>query len=141
MINSDLGTYIIYEQNEVIPYLAKPENQSRKSQDQLWSMFFDGSRSRQGAGGGVMLVSPDNERYYAAFRFNFSCTNNTTEYEGLIQGLEWARKCGIKCLRVYGDSELVVNQIRCLNAAKNDILKSYRHCVWDYLKILMHSIY
>ena len=35
---------------------------------------------------------------------------------------------------MYGDSELVVNQIRCLNAAKNDILKSYRHRVWDLLE-------
>ena len=48
-------------------------------------MFFDGSRSKQGAGGGVMLVSPKNERYYPAFRFIFLCANNTVEYEGLIQ--------------------------------------------------------
>ena len=43
-------------------------------------MFFDGSRGKQGVGGGVMLVSSENEKYYAAFRFNFSCTNNTAEY-------------------------------------------------------------
>ena len=72
-------------------------------------MFFDGSRGKQGAGGGVMLVSPENEKYYVAFRFNFSCTNNTTKYGGLIQELEWARKRGIKCLKVFGDSELIVN--------------------------------
>ena len=72
-------------------------------------MFFDGSRGKQGAGGGVMLVSLENENYYATFRFSFSCTNNTTEYEGLIDGLEWERKHGIKCLKVYGDSELILN--------------------------------
>ena len=54
--------------------------------------FFDGSRGKQGAGGGVMPISPQGEKYYATCRFNFSCTNNTTEYEGLIHGLEWARK-------------------------------------------------
>ena len=62
----------------------------KESQNQIWSIFFDGSRGKQGVGGGVMLVSPKNEKYYAAFRFSFSCTNNIAEYEGLIQGLEWA---------------------------------------------------
>ena len=92
MENADLGTYIIHEQNEVVPNLVKSPSQLAKSQNQLWSMFFDGSRGRQGAGGAVMLISLDNEKYYGAFRFNFSCTNNIAEYEGLIQGLEWARK-------------------------------------------------
>ena len=132
--NADLGTYIIHEENEVIPNLVKPENQLVKSQNQLWSMFFDGLRGKQGAGGGVMLVSLEGEKYYVACRFNFSCSNNRAEYEGLIHGLEWARKRGIKFLKVFGDSELVVNQIRDLNAIKNDILKSYRHCVWDLLE-------
>ena len=40
----------------------------------------------------------------------------------------------IKFLQVFGDSELVVNQVRGLNAVKNDILKSYRHRVWDLLE-------
>ena len=122
--HADLGTYVIHEQDAVIPNLVKPENQLEQSQNQLWSMFFDGSRGKQGAGGGVMLVSPKNEKYYATIRFTFSCTNNTAEYEGLIHILEWAHKFGIKCLRVYGDSELIVNQVRDLNAVKNDVLKS-----------------
>ena len=92
MTNVDLGTYIIHEQNEVIPALVKPTSQLGESQNQLWSMFFDGSRGRQGVGGGVMLISPYNEKYYAAFKFSFSCTTNTSEYEGLIQGLGGARK-------------------------------------------------
>ena len=35
---------------------------------------------------------------------------------------------------MFGDSELVVNQVTGLNAIKNDILKSYRHRVWDLLE-------
>lgn len=35
---------------------------------------------------------------------------------------------------MHGDSELVVNQVRGLNAVKNDVLKSYRHRVWDLLE-------
>lgn len=97
-------------------------------------MFFDGSRSRHGAGGGVVLVSPNTMKHYAAFRFGFSCTNNTTEYGSLIQGLEWARERGIGCIKVHGDSELIVNQVRDLHVAKNDILKLYKHRVWDIIE-------
>ncbi|XP_057825751.1 uncharacterized protein LOC131037573 [Cryptomeria japonica] len=81
-----------------------------------------------------MLVSPKGEKYYAAFKLGFACTNNTTEYEGLIQGLEWARKRGIKNLKVHGDSELIVNQVRGLNAVKNDNLKAYKLRVWDSIE-------
>ena len=52
----------------------------------------------------------------------------------MIHGLEWARKCGINFLKVHGDSELIVNQVRGLNVVKNDVLKSYRHRVWDLLE-------
>ena len=58
-----------------------------------------------------MLILPTNERYYASFRFTFSCTNNVAEYEALIHGLKWAIKRGINCLQVFGDSELIVNQV------------------------------
>ena len=58
-----------------------------------------------------MLVSPLEEKYYASFRLFFSCIDNIAEYEGLIAGLEWARKRGISVMKVYGDSELVVNQV------------------------------
>ena len=81
-----------------------------------------------------MLVSPQGDRYYAAFRFSFACTNNTAEYEGLIHGLEWARMRGVKCLKVFGDSELIVNQVRGLNVTKNDTLNNYKHKVWDEIE-------
>ena len=56
------------------------------------------------------------------------------EYESLIQGLLLAQKRGIQALRVYGDSELVVNQVRNQNITKNGLLKSYKHRVWDFLE-------
>ncbi|KAH9295070.1 hypothetical protein KI387_038658, partial [Taxus chinensis] len=64
----------------------------------------------------------------------FSCSNNTAEYEALIHGLHWARKKGIKNLQVFGDSELIVNQVRGQHATKNDLLKSYKNRVWDLIE-------
>ena len=100
----------------------------------IWSMYFDGSRNKNGPRAGVMLISPAQIRYYFSFRLQFSCTNNVAKYESLIQGLLLARKRGIQTLSVYGYSELVVNQVRNQNVTKNGLLKSYKHRVWDLLE-------
>ena len=56
------------------------------------------------------------------------------EYESLIQGLLLAHKRGIQTLSVYGDSELVVNQVRNYNITNNGFLKSSKHRVGDFLE-------
>ena len=89
-----------------------------EAQNRLWEMFFDGSKNKNGASGGIVLVSPSAKKYYASFCFSFACSNNVVKYEGLIQGLEWARKRGIECIKVYGDTKLIVNQGRGLNTKK-----------------------
>lgn len=80
-----------------------------------------------------MLISPQGEKYYSSFRFSFSCNNNTTEYESLVHGLLWARKKKIRCFQVFGDSELIVNQVRGLHITKNYVLKCYKHRVWELI--------
>ena len=45
-------------------------------------------------------------------RLTFDCINNMTEYEAYIMGLEEAIDLRIKILEVYGDSTLVINQIK-----------------------------
>lgn len=37
-------------------------------------------------------------------------------------------------MQAYGDSELVINQVRGLYTTKNDLLKSYKHRVWDLIE-------
>ena len=94
-------------------------------------MYFYGSRNKNGSGADVMLIYTALERYYFSFGLQFSCTNNVAEYESLIQGLLLAQKRGIQALSVYGDSELVVNQVRNQNITKNGLLNSYKHRVCD----------
>ena len=86
--------------------------ETKEDVSKICSMYFDGSRNKNGSGAGVMLISPAQVRYYFSFRLQFSCTNNVAKYESLIHGLLLAQKRGIQALRVYGDSELVVNQAR-----------------------------
>lgn len=135
----ELGVYMIHEEGVVVPNLEKDDNQLSNQQgeqqnNELWQLYFDGSRNKVGSGGGVILISPEGKKYFSALRFSFSCTNNTVEYESLAHGLEWARKRNIKDLQVFGDNELVVNQVRGVNVTKNDFLKMYKHRIWDLIE-------
>ena len=75
----------------------------------LRDMFFDGSYCKDGAGAGILLISPARVTYKFSFTLSFPYTNNIAEYEVLLLGLRLAHKHGIKCLHVIGDSELVVS--------------------------------
>ena len=46
----------------------------------IWTLYFDGANSK-GAGAGCLLVDPQGNKTYIACRMEFSCTNNTVEYE------------------------------------------------------------
>ena len=71
-------------------------------------MYFDGSSSKEGAEASIVLVSPSGEMISLMYKLEFVTTNNTTEYEALLLGLNAAKDLGIQQISVYGDSELVV---------------------------------
>ena len=66
-------------------------------------------------------------------KLEFVTTNNTTKYETLLLGLNAAKDLGIQQISVYGNSELVVQQVRNNYQAKQDLLKVYRNEVWDMI--------
>jgi ribonuclease HI len=96
-------------------------------------MFFDGASSREGAGDGVVFVSPTQETISLSYKMEFEATNNVAEYEALVLGLRAARDMGIQEVAVFNDAELVVQQIRSAYQAKHPQLKSYRNEVWDLI--------
>src|SRR3954469_6469948 len=74
-------------------------------------MFFDGSKRKQGAGAGVVLISPKGEKLKYILQVNFDkASNNEAEYESLLHGIRMAKACGATRLIIYGDFNLVVQQ-------------------------------
>src|SRR3954470_20044334 len=74
-------------------------------------MFFDGSKRQQGAGAGVVLISPKGTKLRYILQINFNhASNNEAEYEALLHGMRMAKTCGATRLVIYGDSNLVVQQ-------------------------------
>ena len=68
------------------------------------------------------------------YKLEFVITNNTIDYEALILGLRDTKDLGIQQISVYGDSELIVEQLREKYQVKNDLLKVYRNEVWDMIE-------
>jgi ribonuclease HI len=74
-------------------------------------MYFDGSLKLEGAGAGVLLISPTGEQLKYVLQIFWKVSNNEAEYEALLHGLRLAVSLGIKQLLVYGDSAVVINQV------------------------------
>ncbi|CAL9019057.1 unnamed protein product [Prunus brigantina] len=74
-----------------------------------WTMYFDGSSTEVRSGAGVVIESPQGQRWQFAFQLDFRCTNNQAEYEALIIGLEILGEMKATRVLVYGDSQLVIN--------------------------------
>jgi ribonuclease HI len=66
-------------------------------------------------------------------------THNVAEYQALIEGLKLARDHGIQRIRVYMDSELVVEQVNGVSAMKQAHLREL-HTVASGLVALFKSI-
>ena len=83
-----------------------PEKGSR------WTMVFDGASNALGNGIGAMIISPEGCHTPFTARLCFNCTNNMSEYEACIMGLKVAIDLRIRFLSVFGDSALVIIQIK-----------------------------
>jgi hypothetical protein len=54
---------------------------------ETWIMYFDGSVMKEGAGVGLVFISPLGVRMEYFVRLHFLASNNTAEYEALINSL------------------------------------------------------
>jgi ribonuclease HI len=93
-------------------------------------MYFDGASTKDSAGAGLVLISPLEEAMHLSFKLDFKTTNNIAEYEVLILGLNTAKEMGIKGLKVFGDADLIIQQVNSTFQAKHVGLKAYRDEVW-----------
>ncbi len=75
--------------------------------------YFDGaSRGNPGkAGAGALMINEEGKTVWEASRFLGEKTNNEAEYMALIMLLKAARERGVRSLRIFGDSKLVVSQV------------------------------
>jgi ribonuclease HI len=97
-------------------------------------MYFNGSKIVQGAGAGVVLISPQGDKLKYVLRMSFSqASNNEVEYEALLHGMKMAKACGGTRLKIFGDSNLVVQQVMNRCDVISDNMTTYRN-LYYYLE-------
>jgi ribonuclease HI len=92
-------------------------------QAECWTLYFDGSVMKTGAG--LLFVSPLGEHMRYAVRLHFPASNNMAENEALLCGLKIASETGIKRLDVRGDSQLVIDQVMKNASCDDDKMEAY----------------
>ena len=58
-----------------------------------------------------MLISLKGHKIYCVLRFRFYASNNEAKYKALIARLRLSKELQARNLRIYSDSQLVVNQV------------------------------
>ncbi|KAK1630198.1 hypothetical protein QYE76_004513 [Lolium multiflorum] len=92
-----------------------------------WTMNFDGSKRVEGAGAGVILISPEGDKLKYVLRMTFpNASNNEAECEALIHGMKMVKACGATQLKIFGDSQLVAQQVMNQCDAVNDGMVAYK---------------
>jgi ribonuclease HI len=98
-------------------------------QAECWTLYFDGSVMKTGAGAGPLFISPLGEHMRYAVRLHFPTLNNMAEYEALLCGLKIAIETGIKGLDVRGDSQLVIDQVMKNVSCHDNKMEAYCNAV------------
>jgi len=84
-----------------------PESQDQ-AQVLTWVINVDGSSQGQRSGAGVVLLSPEGQRFQYAVKLDFATTNNEVEYEAVVVGLAITRELGAHNIEIRSDSQVVV---------------------------------
>lgn len=79
--------------------------------DPIWTMYTYGAWGILGAGIVVVITSQSKQKIRYSARLAFQTTNNTTEYEAALFGLQKVKALWSRRALVKSDSQLVTNQV------------------------------
>ena len=102
------------------------------SEDGVWQMFFDDASracltSKIITGGGVVIILPENHILSHAFSLTEPYSNNVANYNVLLIGLQLAQQMGVRYLKTYGNSKLIINQVKGEYEIYHEDLIPYHH--------------
>ena len=97
-------------------------------------MYFDRVSNALGHGVGTVLISLTREYCHFTVRLDFNCTKNVAEHEAWVMGLQTAIERKIRTLEVFGDSALVIYQLREEWETNDAKLVLYREFITELIK-------
>jgi ribonuclease HI len=88
-----------------------------------------------------VVISPSGVYIELSIRLEFACTNNQVEYESSLHGLEVLRDMGARDVDMFGDSNLIIQQVKGDSQCLDGVVNSYRDKCLDIIKLFdMFSI-
>jgi ribonuclease HI len=110
-----------------------------------WKLYFDGLVCSDGHDIGIIFISPNGAYFEMASRLEYFCTNNQTEYEALLFGLEILESMDVKHVKASGDSLLVVHQVsgryQCFDGLLNAYIDKCLDIIARFDEFSIHHIY
>ncbi|NBO25032.1 MAG: reverse transcriptase-like protein, partial [Chlamydiae bacterium] len=110
--------------NQILPFFeaagfvwsikgTKPLKFTSDKEELSATLHFDGGAvPNPGNAGCGFVVCLDGGKCHKGGKFIGRATNNIAEYTGLLEGLKLAQTLGVTSLKVFGDSKLVINQMK-----------------------------
>ena len=89
-----------------------PQLETRPDSLGWWTLNIDGASKQSGVGIGLQLRASFGDKIEQAIRLRFNTSNNESEYEAILVGLELAATLFSGRLLVQSDSQLVVRQVK-----------------------------
>ena len=73
----------------------------------------------------MVIQTPEGDKIECMIRLDFPTTNNETEYEALVAGLDLARVAGAENMIMHCDSQVITSQINGDYECRNERMKKY----------------
>ena len=91
----------------------------------LWSIYTNGSSNKLTGRASIVLLSPEGDAIECMVHLNFPATNNESEYEALIAGLDLAKAAGAARVVIHCDSQVITSQVNGDYECKGERMKKY----------------
>ncbi|KAI0497192.1 hypothetical protein KFK09_020414 [Dendrobium nobile] len=111
-----------------------------------WEFYFDGASSVKTLspdetptvriGLGLNFVSPEGHTLRYSYCLSEPRTNNEAEYEALILGLEMAIQMSLTWVKIFGDSQLIINQVTGVYKVLKPELIPYHNKAMELLRLI-----
>ena len=114
-----------------------PRPKTHPENSNLWTLNLDGASRQTGAGISLQLKTPTEERIIQAIRLGFNASNNESEYEALLSGIELVAAISADKLLIQSDSQLVVGQVKEEFESRDPRMEKYvsqvKQCLGSFL--------
>jgi len=101
----------------------------------MYKLYFDGaSRNNPGpASYGFVIYDENDEIIVTGKKYIGNTTNNVAEYAGLFCGIQYCVDNNITNLKVFGDSNLILNQVMGKYKVKSKNLKPFHDEIMQFI--------